>query len=313
MSEDEVVTRTALLDRGMSDSQIRRARECGELISVLPGLYVRADPDRSGDPVSRHRANLTMVIPYLAGEPVVSHVSAAIVHGLPFCHSEIPPLHLTRPDAVKSRRGATVQWHKAALRPGEVVEVGGLRVTTADRTVVDCALGMPFDQAVVIADAALRRGLVTRRSLRDQLAMLSRVPGVRRAATVLAFADPRSRGPGESLSRALLHRWGLPAPELAVPVFDASGQPLGRVAFAFPGGSLVGEFIEHPDAVADARREEDLADAGRRLVQWSWPDLRSPERWVERLRAALVESPDQGATVIRTVPAPTASVPDSQS
>lgn len=288
----EVISRTALLERGLSDSEIRRARDRGELVSVLPGLYLRADLDESPDPATRHRATLTVVIPYLAGEPVVSHVSAAIVHGLPFCHSEVPPFHVTRPDATKSRRGAAVRLHKAALDPAEVVDLGGLAVTSAERTVVDCALSMPFDHAVVLADAALRRGLVTRQSLQDQL-RLRRVPGSRQAAAVLAFADPRSRGPGESFSRVLLHRWGFPVPELVVPVTDRDGRSVDPAAFAFPDARVLGDFV---DGLPDHRVEPDdremaLWGAGWRLVRWSWPDLRAPDAWAERLRSALAGQP----------------------
>ncbi len=281
-----VVSRTDLLGRGQSDIQIRLARARGELVSVLPGLYLRADPDAAPDPAARHRATLTVVIPYLSGRPVVSHVSAAIVHGLPFCHSEVPPLHVTRPDAAKARRGAAVRLHRATLEPAEVVELGGLPVTSAERTVVDCALSMPFDHAIVLTDAALRRGLVTRESLQDQLARLHRVPGSRRAATAIAFADPRSRGPGESFSRVLLHRWGFPVPELDVPVTDGQGRSLGRVGFGFPGAGVLGEFVDPPQDEPD-EREAALRRAGWQIVRWSWPDLRSPEPWAGRLRSAL--------------------------
>jgi len=290
--DDELVSRTALLERGMSDSQIRQARERGELVSVLPGLYRPADPARCRDPASRYRATLTVVIPHLAGEPVVSHVSAAIVHGLPFCHSEVPPLHVTRPDAAKSRRGAAVRLHKASLNAAEVVDLGGLAVTSAERTVVDCALSMPFDHAVVLADAALRRGLVTGQSLQEQLSRLRRVPQSRQAAAVLAFADPRSAGPGESFSRVLLHKWGFPVPALAVPVSALHGRALGEFAFAFPDGRVLGQFVDRlPDDRVGPERETALSEAGWRLVHWSWPDLRSPEPWAQRLRSVLAGPP----------------------
>lgn len=324
---DTVISRTELLSQGLSDHQIRRARERGELHSVLPGLYLRALPDPPADPAERHRATLTVVVPLLAGRPVVSHVSAAVMHGLPFCHSEIgwpgrfghdegrrpfddeagrlrhdgidpfgaprpaptSPMHVTRPDAAKSRRGAAVQLHKAALHPSEVVDLGGLPVTTPERTVVDCALTLPFDHAVMLADAALHRGLVSAESLARQLGRLLRVPGTRRATEVVAFADPRSRGPGESLSRVLMRRWGLPTPELDAPATDARGHRLGRMAFAFPGTRVLGDFVDRAQA-ADADREDHAAallTAGWQIVRWSWPDLRSPEPWVDRLRTAL--------------------------
>lgn len=300
-TDDPVVSRGELLARGMSDHQIRQARESGELRSVLPGVYLRAAPDPPSDPAERHRSTLTVVVPLLSGGPVVSHLSAAIMHGLPFCHTEIgwlgrprpgemPPMHVTRPAAAKSRRGATVQLHTAALHPGEIVELGGLPVTTPERTFVDCALTLPFDHAVMLADAALHRGMVSRESLAQQLGRLHRVPGTRRAAEAVAFADPRSRGPGESFSRVLMHRWGLPTPELDVAVTDGRGRSLGRAAFAFPGSRVLGDFTDpaaDDDDAGPDTREAELRDAGWQPVRWSWPDLRANGVLMDRLRAAL--------------------------
>jgi hypothetical protein len=247
-----------------------------------------------------------VVLPRLAGRPVASHVSAAILHGLPFCHSEIPPVHVTRPDAAKSRRGAAVRLHIGALRPDEVVRLGGLEVTTVERTVVDCALSLPFDHAVVLADAALRGGLTTRKALRAQLIRQPRAPGIRRAAAVVDFADPRSAGPGESFSRVQLRRWGFPAPELGVATAGFGGPPGGRMAFGFPGSGVLGAF--EPSAGPggrDGREGVDAAlwDAGWRVVRWWWPELRDPEPWAGRLADALGPGgPRQGATVMRTRP-----------
>lgn len=351
-----VISRTELLARGFSDHQIRRARERGELRSVLPGVYVRDPPEPPVDPADRHRAALTVVLPRLAGRPVVSHLSAAILHGLPFAHSEWDwlgrlrpgagkagrgpswdagsveclPLHVTRPDAAKSRRGVAVRLHTAALDPDEVTELGGLPVTTPARTVIDCALVLPFDHAVPLADAALRRRLVSRESLTRQVTRLFRVPGTRRAAGVVAFADRGSRGPGESVSRVLMHRWGLPVPRLDVPVPGPDGRSWGRAAFGFPGTRVLGEFCPGDgdsaggasgggDSVGvdwaggapagrasgggvptgggwaggdsgggdPAQRAAAWAEAGWQPVVWSWPELRSPASWIERLRAAL--------------------------
>lgn len=287
--DTEIVSRTALLDRGLSDTQIRRARERGELIMLIPGLYARGGRAAQLGPVARPRAGLLPVVACLAGEPVVSHLGAAIVHGLPFCHSEIPPRQVTRRAAGPARAGAVPRVRRAALEPADVVDLGGVRVTSPERTVVDCALSLPFDHAVVVTDAALRRGLVTRASLHEQLARRDRIPGRRRAGAVLTFADPRSRGPGESFSRVLLHRWGFPVADLAVPVPDGRGRPIGVFAFRFAGHRVVGEFADRPADPGAGPDTTDLAvrAAGWRRERWSWPDLRSPEQWAHRLRAAL--------------------------
>src|SRR5688572_4560136 len=77
-----------------------------------------------------------------------------------------------------------------------------------------CTSTPPFESAVVAADAALAWGLTSAGSLTGCLKTMGSVPGSRRAARVLAFADGDSESVGESRSRVLLHRFGLPAPAL---------------------------------------------------------------------------------------------------
>jgi hypothetical protein len=168
------------------------------------------------------------------------------------------------------------------------VTLGGLAVTTVARTVVDCALQLPFDNAVVLTDAALHRRLVTRAALAEQISGHARVPGVRGAAAVVAFADARSAGPGESCSRAVLHRAGLPAPELRVPVRDADDRPLTVAGFGYPRDRVLGEFDgRSPFSAQSLARDERLRDAGWQVLRWTWRDLYPPTALVTGLAAAL--------------------------
>ena len=91
-----------------------------------------------------------------------------------------------------------VHSHLAALEPEDVVLVGRRRVTSATRTVVDVARIVPFEQGVIVADAALRLGLTTHEQLAEQLKRSRRMPGARAAGRVIAFADGRSESVGES-------------------------------------------------------------------------------------------------------------------
>ena len=58
------------------------------------------------------------------------------------------------------RRGRIVHVHVAPLHFDEIVIVDGIAVTSIARTLVDIARTVPFEQAVVVLDAALARGLV---------------------------------------------------------------------------------------------------------------------------------------------------------
>jgi hypothetical protein len=81
-------------------------------------------------------------------------------------------------------------------------------------------------------------------------------------------------------------------PELELRVPDRDGRPVDPAAFAFPAARVLGEFVDRlQDRVEPDEREATLRDAGWRVVRWSWPQLRAPEPWAQRLRSALAGVP----------------------
>ena len=101
---------------------------------------------------------------------------------------------------VEKRVGLAVHWANLAE---DQIEAG---VTTPLRTIVDCARLLPFDEALAIADSALRSGLVTREDLD---AVDVRGAGADAVRRVLGYADKRSANPFESVLRALCIEAGL--------------------------------------------------------------------------------------------------------
>ncbi len=308
-SGSRLIRRGVALADGMSENELRQARQRGVLTAVVRGVYLPVADAVELDCAGRHLAEVEAMVPRLTGEPVVSHVSAAVVHGLPFWHSEMPAVHITRDRSAKARRGPRLQAHRAALYEDEVVPIGGLRVTSVARTVVDCARTLPFENAVVLADAALGRGLVTRSELHGQVRRHARVPGALAAEQVIAFADGRSAGVGTSRSRVLFRAAGLPAPDLrfAVPgLADVPGGTADESDFAWPADRVLGEFDGWEEfgrllgpgpepqgphrelALANERaRHRLLLAAGWRVVRWTWADLTRPAAVVLRVREAL--------------------------
>jgi predicted transcriptional regulator of viral defense system len=61
--------------------------------------------------------------------------------------------------SAERRKGTRVLW--VDLSPTDIVD----GVTTPLRTVIDCARRLPFDEALAVADSALRSGKVTRTEL----------------------------------------------------------------------------------------------------------------------------------------------------
>jgi hypothetical protein len=150
---------------------------------------------------------------------------------------------------------------------------------------VDLAASLPFPQAVVVADWALGDGC-SREHLADLAARLGGSTTLR-ARSVLAFADPRSGSPGESISRALIREIGFPRPALQVAFDDGFGL-IGVVGFYWADHAVIGEFdgrvkTADPDllhgrtaadvVVEEKRREDRLRALGPRVTRWEWEDL----------------------------------------
>ena len=138
---------------------------------------------------------------------VVSHRSAALRWGWKV--KSVPALpDVTIPANRKlrdSQRGlATLHWR--TLRPAAVVD----GVTTPARTVVDCCLDLPFDEALAVFDSALRSGLSMREVTELGLTLGPRQR--RRLLRVARKADGRAANPFESVLRAI----ALDVPGLAV-------------------------------------------------------------------------------------------------
>lgn len=123
---------------------------------------------------------------------------------------------------------ATRQVHRvvyANLDPVEVVE----GVTSPLRTVLDCAKRLPFDEALAVADSALRSGMVTKAELLDA-AVGVRGRGRKESIRVAHEATPLAANPFESVLRAVV----LDFPLIRV-------EPQGKV--------VTRSLIVHPDLV----------------------------------------------------------------
>ncbi|MFC6882086.1 MULTISPECIES: hypothetical protein [Actinomadura] len=113
----------------------------------------------------------------------------------------------------------------AELPSGHIVEESGVRVTSLDRTALDCARWLPRHEAVAALDQFLRRGV----DHDDLKAMARALPGyrdARRLREVLRLGDRGAGSPGESWVRVRVVEAGFPRPATQVPVPGPRGGPL---------------------------------------------------------------------------------------
>ncbi|MBX3094218.1 MAG: hypothetical protein KF680_06745 [Cryobacterium sp.] len=286
-------------------AQVRR----GDYVAVLRGVYVAAQTWSRMRADERYRM-LTLAVAARDGSGhVFSHQSAASLWRLPWVGSWPTVAHVTTERAAGGRSNASLFRHTLGLAQ-PLVAFDGVLATTLARTVIDVARVASFAQAVVVADAALRRtahpiaGVPSTSLSRDDLVFeLGATPLVRgcaKARAVVHFADGAADRPGESLSRVSMRAVGAPTPRLQEKVVGASGKVYFG-DFFWPTTRLVGEFdgeakYRDPEflsgrtpeqALRDEKaREDDIRAAGYGMTRWGWAVARSPARMRAQLVAA---------------------------
>lgn len=301
-------TRQGILASGIGDNEIRRAVRTGTLVRLRAGCYVDGPLDDK-DLRASLGARVGAVGVRLGDSGVFSHATAADLWGLPFLGEPPDTTHVTVPRTAHGVRRAKVHQHTGSLVPEEIVALGGIRLTTVPRTLVDVARTEGFRAGVVMADCALRRcpdpeGL--RRAMEASIRRLTGAVGIGQARRVAGFAVAEAESPGESLSRVIFNEQGVPAPQLQFPL--VLRMPGGwtqhcRTDFAWERQRLVGEFDgkakyeryvrrgESPGDVVfrEKRREDALRAAGWRVLRWTWEELGDPATLGRRVRDALAE------------------------
>lgn len=205
---------------------------------------------------------------------VFSHVSAAVIHGLPVNWKDLKLVTMIRRTPGHGIGGPQLRVRNTRLASSEVEVLDGLPVTTLERTVCDLARLSPFEWGVVAADAALHRGH-SADMLKATLWAHPRLHGVAKAKRVLSFADGLSESPAESISRVAMARFGLPTPVLQFEIFDDDGVLVARSDFGWPdlgvvGGRWEGEVLGAPQAGATGRRRRDAREGARTAHPTLW-------------------------------------------
>ena len=218
------------------------------------------------------RAMLTRV-----GEAVASHTTAAVAWGFPVRTMDLERVHLSpvAGRAGKPKRGPGYHFHNTPVPPEDV----DLGYTSALRTVLDCSRLIRADWAVVIADAALHRGLTSPAELAESASRVRNVTGAARARALPSLCSALSESPGETLLRLRLRRMGIQPGEQVV-LRDVEGNP--RVDFLIDD-SLVLEFDGRAKYTMQAdperahweekQRQDRISEAGYEVLRITWAQL----------------------------------------
>jgi very-short-patch-repair endonuclease len=267
--------RAADLRAVTSRRALRRAIAAGKVRRPRPGSVCLPVLDET-----------TAAIRDLAGAR--SHVSAALHHGWEVVAAPARPTVTIRRSTHLPRSGAGVARVFWGSLTDEELDAG---VTSPIRTVVDCARVLPFEQALAVADSALRSGDVEPQELREAAASSPRT-GRSRAVRVSAAADGRAANPFESVLRALA---GDVAGLHVIPQVTIGGREL--IGTADLVDTRLGIVVEaeswtyHGGRAAfdrDVRRYTAMVSSGWIVLRFLWDDVRRRPAEVTASLAAAV-------------------------
>jgi len=214
---------------------------------------------------------------------VVSHLSAALHWGWPVKFPPpIPMVTVPRHRNVTRERCAGIDVRRADLEPDDL----NAGVTGQLRTVIDCARHLPFDEALAVADSALRSGEVTPDELRAAARQSPRT-GRRAAIKVADAADGRASGPFESVLRAVAR--GVPGLEVHP---QHNIDDLGYADLADPALRIVIEADSYEFHAgrgafrADVHRYNAFVRHGWVVLRFLWADVMHQPDYV---RAVLID------------------------
>jgi very-short-patch-repair endonuclease len=242
-------------------------------------------PHLSLDPMSRLEAARKRV-PAVAA---FSGLTAAWLHGLDVAPCD--PIEMTAPKSagVSGRSGIAVRRSHLGR---DVVTVRGLRAISVPRMLADLAGRLSLTEAVVVADAALHKRLLTLDTLSTWVASNPRLHGIRALRRVLTLAEPAAESPMESRLRMLLVLGGLPRPKAQVPIHDEAGRFVGRPDLYYDSHRLAIEYdgdLHRRTLVEDNRRQNRLINADIRLLRFTASDvLSNPGSVLTQVGRALV-------------------------
>jgi hypothetical protein len=275
--------------------RLRDARN-GRALRVRRGVSIATAEWTALDARQQHLVRIEAVVATRNHVPVISHRSAAAFWGLPErtgwpAHVDV----LVQPDsAARSKNGVAV--HRTPFTDADVVEVGGLLVTSPERTLVDLARSENFVDAVVALDFAVdpdraRPGvLTTPDALLERVARADNARGQVKALRAIRFARPGAQNAGESESRVLIVQLGFPEPALQT----RHDNPRGGyyyTDFEWPHFRVIGEFdglgkylkeeylrgmTPGQAVVREKIREDDLRREGNSFARWRPEHLRRP-------------------------------------
>lgn len=265
---DAPFTRSQARSAGISDSRLKRLTRAGLLRRPIRNVYVAA---QAHDSLDLRAAMLRLVVP---PDCFICDHTAGWLHGAP--NALLPGDHLTPPKVACFRpadsgrlRNELARSGERTVRPGDLMELRGLTVTTPIRTAWDLGRLQRRDQALSGMDAMLRLGLFSHEHLLAGIERFKRQRGVVQLRWLAPLTDGRAESPGESALRLRWYDAGLPAPDLQIPI-DVAGREIARLDLGLEELRFAAEYDGHEWHSSAAQQEHDGFRRGWLSDQRGW-------------------------------------------
>lgn len=265
-----------------------RATRKGRLHRVRSGVLVRPGALDGLRPADLHLLLIRASLPRIPPGTSVGMTSAGALHGLPHVGGWPVKVQLIDPSTSHTTITSWFERHGAQRRqPGHLAHVEGIPVTGLVRTIVDIAATEPATSSLAGIDHVLRRKLVSRTALLQELE-LAPPKAHARARAAIEMGSSLSDSPAESVARVRFRQLGAPEP-VQQHEFVRAGERRAVVDFWFPGQGVVVEVdgrAKYGDGAAsatahwDEKRREDFVRSFpevRTVIRFSWADLMDPE------------------------------------
>ncbi|MGN6722091.1 MAG: type IV toxin-antitoxin system AbiEi family antitoxin domain-containing protein [Marmoricola sp.] len=284
-----VFLRRDALDFGYRDRDLRQAVAEGVIERIRHGAYVDAVAWSRASLDSRHLLLADAVVLSHDASLALSHLSAAVAHGLRMYRPDLSKVHVLCLDENIGRTHSDVIYHHTTPRSlEEMTTVAERLVVPPTRAALEAALSLDVAKGLVVLDSALNLNLTTIDDIKAEYARIEGSRGSRALRVTVALARPGSESVGETLGRYLMWRNHIPEPVLQLEVRDDDGELVARLDWAWPDLGLCGEFdgrdkymrvVKDGESVADVvMREKAREDRVReltdlRMIRLVWSDL----------------------------------------
>ncbi|MEJ3405516.1 DUF559 domain-containing protein [Rathayibacter sp. YIM 133350] len=243
-------------------------------------------------------ASCHLVLRMLPADTLVWGPTAAVLHGIPLPlpvereATAILTLAVQPPTRAVRRKG--VWCRQVTVPPDQLQLVGGLPITTPERTWCDLASQVSLKWLVAAGDRIIAREhpLCSRDRLADAVQRFGSRRGRANLDQALPMLSDRAESPRESLLRVIVVSHGLPPVVANAEIRNATGAFVARVDLLFPDHRLVleyqGDYHRDPDQWRkDMSRIAEIESHGYKVIQVNADDLEDPRRLIAQIKRYL--------------------------